>query len=153
MLAATQDRVRQNTSASVNEAIDRQIEECVSQCAAKGRHAIDERLAALEREWDIERVLETNFASVVLAGTALTLGVHRRWALFPAVAAGFMLQHVMQGWCPPLVFLRRMGVRTASEIDREKYALKALRGDFESLHKRASSADKQATRALRAVEE
>jgi hypothetical protein len=27
--------------------------------------------------------------------------------------------------------LRRLGFRTASEIDHERYALKALRGDFE----------------------
>ena len=26
--------------------------------------------------------------------------------------------------------MRRLGVRTRKEIDREKYALKALRGDF-----------------------
>jgi hypothetical protein len=27
--------------------------------------------------------------------------------------------------------MRRLGVRTRKEIDREKYALKVLRGDFE----------------------
>jgi hypothetical protein len=29
--------------------------------------------------------------------------------------------------------LRRLGVRTRSEIDREKFALKALRGDFKNV--------------------
>lgn len=153
MFASTQDRVRNHTSSAVNETIDQQIERSVCECASGGRQAIDPRLAELEREWDIERVLETNFATVVLAGTALALTTERRWALLPAVAAGFMLQHVLQGWCPPLIVLRRMGVRTAGEIDREKYALKALRGDFDALHKRASSADKQATRAVRAAEQ
>lgn len=152
MFPSTQNRVRQHTCAAVNEAIDRQIEESVTRHAAQGGQAIEQRLVELEQEWDIERVLEMNFASVVLAGTALSLGVHRRWILLPAVAAGFMIQHVLQGWCPPLTVLRRMGVRTASEIDREKYALKALRGDFETLHKRASSSDKQATRAMRAAD-
>ena len=28
---------------------------------------------------------------------------------------------------------RRLGVRTAGEIDRERYALKALRGDFDRI--------------------
>jgi hypothetical protein len=32
-----------------------------------------------------------------------------------------------------LPIFRRLGFRTASEIDRERYALKALRGDFEEL--------------------
>jgi hypothetical protein len=39
--------------------------------------------------------------------------------------------HAVQGWCPPVPVLRRLGFRTASEIDHERYALKALRGDFE----------------------
>jgi hypothetical protein len=30
--------------------------------------------------------------------------------------------------------IRALGVRTASEIDRERYALKAARGDFAGLH-------------------
>jgi hypothetical protein len=29
--------------------------------------------------------------------------------------------------------LRRLGVRTREEIDRERYALKALAGDFEGI--------------------
>jgi hypothetical protein len=36
----------------------------------------------------------------------------------------------LQGWCPPLPILRSLGVRTADEINEERYALKALRGDF-----------------------
>jgi hypothetical protein len=42
----------------------------------------------------------------------------------------FLLQHALQGWCPPVPFFRSRGVRTAREIDQERYALKALRGDF-----------------------
>lgn len=150
---ASQNRVERNTCSSVNQAIERQTEETVARCAAEGTHAINERLAQLDQEWDIERMLQCNFASVVLAGTSLSLGVDRRWALLPAIAAGFMMQHVLQGWCPPLPLLRRMGFRTAAEIDRERYALKALRGDFDVLHKRASTTEKRATRALRATGE
>ena len=36
----------------------------------------------------------------------------------------------MQGWYPLLPLFRRMGIRTRQEIDREKFALKTLRGDF-----------------------
>lgn len=43
---------------------------------------------------------------------------------------GFLLRHAVQGWCPPLPVFRRLGARTQSEIDHERYALKALRGDF-----------------------
>jgi hypothetical protein len=42
----------------------------------------------------------------------------------------FLLQHAVQGWCPPIIWFRRLGVRTSTEIDHERNALKALRGDF-----------------------
>jgi len=32
----------------------------------------------------------------------------------------------LQGWCPPVPVLRRMGIRTQSEIERERCALTSL---------------------------
>jgi hypothetical protein len=91
---------------------------------------IEERIEALRREWDIERVLEANAASVALIGVALGASVDRRWFALPAIVAGFLLQHALQGWCPPLPLFRKLGVRTSEEIHEEIVALKALRGDF-----------------------
>jgi hypothetical protein len=85
----------------------------------------------LDREWDIERTLEANAASVVLIGCALGAFVDRRFFALPAVVGAFLLQHAVQGWCPPLPVFRRAGVRTSAEIDHERYALKAIRGDFQ----------------------
>ena len=76
---------------------------------------------------------EANAASVVLVGMYLSLTVNRRWLLLPIAVGGFLLQHAVQGWCPPLIWLRRIGFRTATEIDYERYGLKALRGDFDGL--------------------
>ena len=45
-----------------------------------------------------------------------------------------MIQHALQGWCPPLAVLRRLGFRTAKEINEERFALAALRGDFDKIH-------------------
>jgi hypothetical protein len=45
---------------------------------------------------------------------------------------GFFMQHALQGWCPPLPVFRRLGFRTQYEIEQERYALKAIRGDFGS---------------------
>jgi hypothetical protein len=42
-----------------------------------------------------------------------------------------LFYHAVQGWCPPIPLLRRLGIRTQQEIDAEKYALRLLRGDFE----------------------
>jgi hypothetical protein len=41
---------------------------------------------------------------------------------------------------------RRMGFRTQTEIDQEKYALKALRGDFSQLSDSSSRSDDAAAR-------
>ena len=56
---------------------------------------------------------------------------NRKWSLLPGVIGGFLLQHAVEGWCPPVPLLRRLGFRTEAEIQRERYALKALRGDFD----------------------
>lgn len=130
MLPATTTRVSASTADAVNAQIRRQTEENIAQCATAGAAAINRRLAELEQEWDIERTLEANAATISLLGLALGATVDRRWFLLPTVVASFLLQHAVQGWCPPVPLFRRWGVRTASEIDAERYALKALRGDF-----------------------
>jgi hypothetical protein len=91
--------------------------------------ALTERISELEREWALESVLEAKAASMVLLGLALAT-VDRRFLLLPVAAAGFLLQHALQGWCPPLPLLRRLGLRTATEIGQEILALRILRGDF-----------------------
>ena len=130
MLPATTRRVPEHTSSRYNEAIRRQTEENVARYAQAGREAIDRRLAELDREWDIERTLEANAASIGLLGLGLGTFVDRRLLILPGLVCGFLLQHALQGWCPPVPLFRHLGFRTASEIDYERYALKALRGDF-----------------------
>ena len=131
VLPATSDRVPRQTPDEVNRRIKEATQTSVLQAAGTGR--IDARLRELEHEWDIERTLEANASLVALIGLGLGAFVHRRFYLLPAVVAGFLLQHALQGWCPPLPVFRRLGVRTAREIDEERTTLKALRGDFQGV--------------------
>jgi hypothetical protein len=124
------DRVRANTAADANRRIDEEIEENVRYYAGKGSEEVGRRIRELDEEWDIERILEMMAASFSLTGIALTLTAGRKWLVLPAVVLSFLLVHAVQGWCPPVPLLRRLGVRTREEIDRERYALKALIGDF-----------------------
>ncbi len=133
MIPSTVERVPQHTAEHVNEQIRRDTEERVAHCAAAGREAIDRRLAELDQEWDVERTLEANAATASLIGLTLGATVDKKWFIFPAAVAGFLLQHAVQGWCPPLPVFRRLGFRTQPEIDYERYALKWLRGDFRNL--------------------
>ena len=99
---------------------------------------IGRRLAELDEEWDTERCLETMAPTITLIGITLGLAVNRKWFALPLLVQAFFLQHALQGWCPPLPVLRRLGVRTAAEIDEERYALKAVRGDFQEIYKRGN---------------
>jgi hypothetical protein len=151
MIPSTVARVPAHTPGSANEAIRRQTREDLARYAAAGPEAIDRRLAELDREWDIERTLEANAATVALIGLGLGTFVDRRFYMLPAAVAGFLLQHAVQGWCPPMPVFRRLGVRTSSEIDEERYVLKALRGDFRDLASGDGHDSARIDRALRAV--
>jgi hypothetical protein len=129
MIPSTVDRVPQQTAAHVNEQIRRQTDASIARTMTAGPAAIRERLAELDREWDIERLLETNASTAILVGSALGAFVDKRFFAVPAVIAAFLLQHAIQGWCPPLPVLRRLGVRTADEINREREALKRALGN------------------------
>lgn len=131
MIPSTVARVRENTDYEINQCIQREIEANVALFAAQGDEAIARRLRELDREWDVERTLEANAATAVLVSSALGFTINRRFLALPIVIGGFLLQHAVQGWCPPLPILRRLGFRTESEINQERFALKALRGDFD----------------------
>lgn len=133
VLPPTTDRVPRATSSRVNARIRRETRERILKTALKGNDAISRRLRELDREWDIERTLEANAATIALTGTILGATVDRRFYLLPAAVTTFLLQHALQGWCPPLPLFRRAGVRTAQEIEEERYALKVLRGDFDDV--------------------
>jgi len=130
MLPSTVGRVPQNTADEVNEQIHRRTEESIAWTIRRGPVAVERRLAELDREWDIERLLEANASSIMLVGLVLGTTANRKFLLVPAAVAAFLLMHALQGWCPPLPILRRLGVRTQAEIESERYALKAMRGDF-----------------------
>ncbi len=146
-LPKTTERVARHTASRTNERIAERTREMVWRLGGRPDD-IAGRLDELDREWDVERALEANAATIALAGLGLGATVDRRFFALPAVVAGFLLQHALQGWCPPLPVLRRLGVRTADEINQERFALKALRGDFAT---GAGSVGASADEVLRAV--
>lgn len=122
-IPSSTDRVRRATAAHLNDQIDRQTDSNIQSYANSSHATIRNRLRELDKEWDVERVLEANAATLALTGLTLGLTVDRRWLFLPAAVMSFLLQHSLQGWCPPLPVLRRLGIRTRAEIDREKYEL------------------------------
>jgi len=120
------DRVRQSTLSILNSRIDVATAYSISYYKRQRPEVVAQRMQELDREWDIERVLEWNVATLALTGLLLGLKVNRKWFALPGVMLPCMLQLGSQAWCPPLLLLRWFGVRTRSEIDREKFALEPL---------------------------
>ena len=131
------DRVRDHSPQHINLRIARNIDITVQHCIREGREALVERLAEIDREWDIDRVLMANFS--IAGGLTYAVGLHhflqrpffglgrRRTGLLYVLGAqlGFLLMHASIGWCPPLLVWRRMGVRTKSQIELERSLLLA----------------------------
>jgi hypothetical protein len=92
---------------------------------------ISQRLGELDREWDVERIIETQGPVMTLIGLALGAAVNRKWLTLPLIFQSMVLVHAIQGFYPLMPLFRMMGVRTEREIGAERYALKALRGDFD----------------------
>ena len=86
-----------------------------------------------------------------LLGLTLGIAVDKRFLLLPAFVSTMLLVHATHGWYPLLPLFRRIGVRTQAEIDRERYGLKAIRGDFTALPPAESAAAERAAAAWKAV--
>jgi hypothetical protein len=133
MIPATAHRVPVNTSPHVNDSISEQTRDNVARFAAVTPQLLEQRLGELDREWDVERATAALAGTVLLAGVALTSGLGQVWLVLPLVVSACLLLHAVIGWSPGLWLLRRAGFRTAREIAHERYALKAIRGDFQRL--------------------
>lgn len=126
------DRARRHTAAAVLRRID---DETVSQLAEVARRpeVAPVRLHALDREWDVDRVLETEAAAMGLLGLALGTAVNARFLAMPGIVGAAVFLFATRGLYPLLPLFRRLGVRTSREIERERYAVKVLRGDFAAM--------------------
>ena len=128
------DRVRRNTAQSVNEQLDTRMEDRIRGYAmGVGREEISKRIDELEQEWSIERLIETEASMMGLTGLGLGSFVNRKFLALPAFVGAMVLLHGVQGWYPMLPLFRRLGFRSREEIDREKFAMKVLRGDFDDV--------------------
>lgn len=132
MIPATSTRVILNTHHRLNEALGKRMRENVARYASASPALLDQRLSDLDHEWDVERTTATAAALVLLVGILLTM-VDQRWLILPAVVSACLLLHGLIGWSPGLAIMRALRFRTPQEIDHERYALKALRGDFTPL--------------------
>lgn len=133
LLANSVHRVALNTNMKSNEKILNGIYKNIIYYKTKDRDEIAKKIDELQREWDTERILEAHAAAVILASLILGKFVNRKSLILSCGVSAFLLQHAIQGWCPPLPIIRSLGKKTPYELLAEITALKILRGDFKDL--------------------
>jgi hypothetical protein len=121
--AKRDERIRKDTEYRMNLAV------------RGGRAGIEARLRELDQEWDCDQALAAGFAGASLFGVGLAASWHKGFLVFPAIAAAVVLQRMLTGTCAPLEYARSLGFRTRREIEEERTALKAARGDFHDLER------------------
>jgi hypothetical protein len=150
--ATSQDRVRESTAPQINQRIEQEMRDRIVLYASKSPDEISKRIAEIDQEWDIERMLECNASALAFSGVVFSFVGGKKWLLLPAFVLPMLFYHAVEGWCPPVPLLRRFGVRTQREIEAEKYALRLLRGDFDHAKDQTEKAMKALEPELRPVE-
>lgn len=101
--------------------------------ASAGNTGIRHRLEHLDGEWTVERVVQAKAAGLAIAGAALAATVDRRFAALPALGGALLLAQAVVGGELFAPMLRPLGFRTRRQVEQERAALKALRGDYREL--------------------
>lgn len=122
----TTSRVKLHTKRECNEKIEQKTQQHINEYQGASKMLLQKRLSQLDREWDTERVLETNAASLILISTVLGFTRRKCWFIFSGLVSFFLLMHAIFGWCPPLPLIRCLGIRTAEEIHDERTVIKSL---------------------------
>jgi hypothetical protein len=108
------------------------LEQRLACLADAGPQAIDERLAELDREWTAGRMTKAAIGVLIVVGFALA-ALNSWWLILPIAGGLLLLPYLFtrSSWLGKM--FHKMGYRTGFEVDREKIALKVLRGDFRHL--------------------
>jgi hypothetical protein len=108
------------------------LEQQLACLADAGPQAIDDRLAELDREWTAGRMTKAAMGVVIVLGLILA-ALNPWWLILPAIGGLLLLPYLFKrtSWLGKM--FHEMGYRSGFEVDREKMALKVLRGDFRYL--------------------
>lgn len=74
----TTTKVKLNTDDRINIEIERKTTHNINNYYGKSEEEIDKRIKELNYEWDTERVLELNFASIVLVSSLFVLSGNKK---------------------------------------------------------------------------
>jgi hypothetical protein len=121
-----QDAIRDPASES-------RVRDNVRYYTSLGAEAVEDRLRELDTEWGLERALTAGLAGLGAFGLVMGLFGSRTLRLLTWVATPLLFAFSIGKWAPSAELTARRGLRTRKEIEEERYALKAWRGDFQGL--------------------
>lgn len=138
ILPATSHRVATYTNPEINEMIRNNTLENLLCLEDASEEELTRRIRHLNSEWDTERFEEAKAAVCVMGCSLFGIAKNKYWSFLTLIAGTFLLQHALLGWCPSTPVIRKMGIRTAEEINQEKAVIKMLRKDY--AHAKSSDA-------------
>lgn len=97
------------------------------------QQAIDYRLFELDQELDVETYMQMQTSALSISGVILSLTNGKKWLLLPLLSSVIQLANLFKKEELYKLISTRLNIRTRDEIEKEKYALKAIRGDFKYL--------------------
>ncbi|MBX9724449.1 MAG: hypothetical protein K2X81_23770 [Candidatus Obscuribacterales bacterium] len=114
--------------------LDRRTEHNIHAYSMQTREAIDEHLRELDREWSTERTNATIGNVIALLGLVLGAFISSWFLLIPLTTCLFSLAHNVFNFTPLLTLWRHSNMRANCQINTEKFAMKAMRGNGRQLN-------------------
>lgn len=121
-------RIRNSNTAQPCEPLDASL----ARLADQGPEAISGRLQDLDCEWSIGRATKAGAGLLVLGSLAASFRRNRLLSAASLAAGCCLTQYLFsrKSWLESL--FQELGFRPRAEIERERIALRTLRGDFRS---------------------
>lgn len=117
------DLIKSFARIELNEKISNKTRESIHEVENLGLKAVRERLRKLDSEWDIDRVTNASFASLIIF-ELLTARRRTKWFLLAQVfQLPLFFMNKKLGIYSPSVIFRILGFRTRKEIEMERSEL------------------------------
>jgi len=112
---------------------EERVRDHVRYYSSLGPEAVSARIRELDEEWGVERALGVGLAGIGTFGLVMGLFGSRTFRLLTWLSLPLLLAFSLGRWSPPPSVTDRRGLRTRKEIEEERFALKAIRGDFKEV--------------------
>lgn len=120
-------------------ASESRIRDNVRYYSTLGPEAVSERIRQLDREAEAECTVVSVLSGLGAFGLLMGLLGGRTFRLLAWISLPLLFAFSMGKWAPDAGVISRWGLRSRKEIEEERYALKALRGDFAKVQPPAGS--------------